>query len=154
MFTGLFSLLAFLLLLSSLSACAPTIKAQAPADFAAYQKEGQVYRTLNANGVVLRVKIIEEKAGAKLNFWKEAIHTRMSANDYIFRDSSTTTMNGQEAKVLEYATPLGAEDYAYLVAVAVDGDRVILAEAGGELSDYTKARSALLKALPSVKVED
>jgi len=140
------------LLATLLSGCAP-YKAQAPEGYAAWDQSSP-YKAISADGVLFRVHSESDETKAGLQFWKEAVHTKLNDAGYLFQDSTAIKIgSGEDAWVLEYATPMGARDYTYTVALTVKGEDIVIAESGGELEDYKKDREKIIAALKKLKLE-
>ena len=125
---------------------------RAPAGFAVWRKQGR-WQAVSPDGVSLRIRSakIPSKNRASVDFWSEALETRMLEAGYTLDAEQTlTTDGGHEVHVLELSGANGPVDQAFVVAIAVHGSRVIIAEATGEVTVFSEHREAILDSLQSL----
>ncbi len=123
-----------------------------PAGFAAWRKRGR-YQAVSPDGVAFRVRSakIPRKNRADVDFWIEALRTRMEQAGYTLdAEQSLGTDGGQELKVLELSGANGPVDQAYVVGIAVVGGKIVIAEASGEVGVFSKRRDAVLASLQTL----
>lgn len=141
-----------LVLLGPVLACGPD--AEAPAGFATYRAPGPL-RAVSPEGIVYRVRTEANEPRADLAFWREALRQRMLDAGYRLVGEEDiragTAESGLDGGVLELAAPVGERDVSYLIALFVDGDELILAEAAGEVLAFRERREAVLAAVRSIE---
>lgn len=125
--------------------------AEPPADFSAWKKRGR-YRAASSDNVMVRIRTVKDKAEADLEFWREAVRTRMDGAGYRVISESDLLADGDPGAVIELAAPLGTEDWSYLIAMFPSGRRIVLVEAAGEVSDFAARRDAIVEAIEQVKL--
>lgn len=143
-----------------LSACNPEVTAKAPASFAIVNDvqdndAGVAFRALSASGVLYRVrseKFEPEQATTTLAFWKEATQKKLESDGYVVSDSQDLTLDGLPGASLTALAPIGSVDYAYLIAFAPAGKRMVIAEAAGERAELDKVRAQVLEAIAAIKI--
>ena len=141
------------LLLCLVMGCVHTTAGNAeriPAGFAPYTQSGEI-KAVSPEGVVYRVRSVDNKPFAELTFWKEALKKRMLDAGYIFLTEAPIEADAQEGYLLELTAPYGQQDYTYLVAVFVRGNKITIAETAGEVSDLAARRDAVLEAIQNLK---
>ena len=134
------------------SAWGPRLRlaAEAPEGLSAYRGRREL-KAVSPDGVLYRVRAARHRPSADLAFWEEALETRMASAGY--RVVSTERVQSDslgEGAVIELGAPLGPDDATYIVGVFVDGRRLILVEAAGEVSRVEARREALLTAVRSL----
>ncbi len=123
-----------------------SFRASAPEGFAPYPGDNP-FRAISPDGVVYRAQTLPNDPEADLAFWREAVKTRMEKAGYKIVSDSTLPVGDREAALLELAAPLGNRDYGYLIAVAVEGKKILLVESAGDARDFVPRKAAVLKAI-------
>ncbi len=136
-----------LFLLTLLSACnSATLPTRAPDNFSHYENT-KYSKSVSANGVVYRIKQVSLKQG-DINFWKTALKTRMvDDSGYIFVGEKTFTNNEQEAYYIELKSPMGPEDYTYIIAIYPQPYGLMLIESAGEIKVFEEHREDILRSI-------
>lgn len=124
------------------------VDAPAPDGFAAWRpKDG--LRALSADDAMWRVRVLRSRQPADLSFWREALKNRLLETGYVLTGEGDVT--GPDGAVrgarLEWSAPDGERDAAWMVAIFVDGRRIVVAEAAGEAGAFASHREAVLGAL-------
>ncbi len=142
--------LAFAVLLAGCPA-APTAKlaTPAPGGFATFTDEA---RAVSAKGVVYRVREVANEPPADLAFWREALKKRMLDAGYAFVAEEPLAGAESEGHLLELAAPVGSADFGYLVGIYVRGERIVIAEAGGDLLELRAVRAQVVEAMRGIRV--
>jgi hypothetical protein len=123
----------------------------APEGFAAGRKAGR-FHALSPDDVMLRVRVEKNKPEADLAFWREAMTVRMTEAGYHVVATGDVTAGGTPGALLELSAPDGASDATYLVALFVDGKRLVLVEAAGEVSRVAKCRGVILASIQGMSL--
>ncbi len=145
-----YALICLLLLLSG-TGCLAQQQWSTPAGFAVYPDEKPL-KSVSPDGVVYRVKVAPNKPPAALPFWKEALKKRMLDVGYIFQREEDIMATGKQGYVLELVAPVGAKDYAYLIAVFIDdGDDLIIIESAGEIMRFNSHHEDIISAIRTNK---
>ena len=122
----------------------------APSGFAPWRKGGR-FQAVSPDHCVFRVRSAKNKPKADEAFWTEALRTRMVNAGYTLEAEQTLTgASGRELHLLELRAANGAVDQAYLVAITVQGGKVVIAEASGEVEAFAPRREAVLAALQAL----
>jgi hypothetical protein len=137
-------------LLCSALACS-SFKATPPKGFAVYE-DGDNYRAVSPDGVVFRVRNVDNEPEATLAFWSEALAKRMTDAGYIKLGEQAVSARGVDGKLIELAAPLGNRDYSFAIAVFVDGDDVVLVETAGEVALFASKRDDVLAAISALEL--
>jgi len=132
------------------SGCVP-FTAVAPEGFAAYEDRAP-FRALSPDGVLYRVRAVENEPEARLPFWQEALKKRMVDAGYQFIREGETQAGSSKGYLLELAAPVGTEDHTYLLALFDAGDELVLVEASGEVTEFEKRREAVMKAIGGLQL--
>lgn len=125
------------------------VDATAPDGFAVYEGRG-AFRAVSPEGVVYRVRTVDNKPRADLEFWREALRKRMLDAGYRLLAEDDVRTGNLDGYRLELAAPVGEQDYAYLVAIFVLGDELLVAESAGEVSRFQTVREAVLEAVRTI----
>lgn len=112
------------------------------------------YRAISPEGLMYRVRTVENYPPKDLAFWSEALRNHLSREGYhmIGQGERFTDTRQQEGMLYEWGVRYGPEDHIYLTAILVFGDRIAVAEAGGEHVTYRKYRDRLLESLKSIRL--
>lgn len=117
-----------------------------PDGFSAWKKK-RAYRAVTPDGVMYRVRSMKHKPKGELAFWKEAMKDRMIAAGYVIASEQDVTADGVPGALLECRAPLGEQDWTYLVGVFPDGGRLVIVEAGAEITQFEARKQAILTAV-------
>ncbi len=139
-------------LLTVLGAC-KSYEAVAPAGFAAYD-HGDDFRAVSSDGVVFRVREVDNEPEADLPFWREALKKRMGDAGYVIVADGDVRAKGRLGYLLQMAAPHGTHDYLYWVALFHAGDELVLVEAAGEASRLGGHKDDLLAAISALEIEE
>jgi hypothetical protein len=143
---------AIIFILSILVGCTTHEIVSAPAGFARYS-DSQEFKAVSPEGIVFRVRHEENKPYADLSFWKEALKKRMLDAGYIFLREASITADGQQGYLLELTAPFGEKDYTYLTAIFVRSNKIVIAEAAGEVTDLSARRDGILASIQRLKLD-
>lgn len=133
-----------------LGGCGTAYRAKPPSGFARLEQEGP-FRALTPDRVIYRVRQAPNEPRADLTFWQKALKQRMTDAGYLFVAEREIKASGVPGYLIELAAPFGQEDYSYLIALFVRDDRLVIAEATGEVSRLTKRRPAILSAIEGLQ---
>ena len=128
-----------------------SFKAKAPEGFAVYEGN-RPYRAMSSDGVVYRVRTVNDSTDATLAFWKEALKKRMLDAGYVFLREGEAKSSNQTGYVLEVTAPYGVRDYTYLMAVFKQDKHLVLVESSGEVATFEKRRPQVLAAIEQLAV--
>ena len=126
-------------------------KAKAPEGFAVYEGN-RPFRAMSSDGVVYRVRTVNDSTDAKLGFWQEALKNRMLDAGYTFLREGEAKSANQTGYVLEVTAPFGVRDYTYLMAVFKQGKHLVLVESSGEVATFEKRRPQVLAAIEQLAI--
>ena len=132
--------------------CAPRFTAVKPEGFAAYP-EGATFRAVSHDKIVYRVRTLENQPYAEFAFWKEALIKRMTAAGYRIISDSIVTLSKKDALLLEMAAPIEESDYSYMVAMAVNEKKILIAEAAGKVEPFQKKKGSIIKAITAIVIK-
>ena len=142
------ALAAALLVLVSCS----NIRIERPEGFAEYRARGS-YRAVSPEGMQFGVRTVDNYPRMDLDFWTAALKSQLMNEGYrLVRDVEPFEAGSGEGVLFEWGVPYGNESYIYLTAILVSGDKIAVAEAGGEHTVYKKHREALLASIGSLSV--
>lgn len=145
----LVALLATLALLAGCATVRPVLVV--PRGFAEYREESD-WRAVSPEGVALRVRLVDNEPPQTLEFWAEALRTQLEGSGYARLGEETVETALGPAVLLEWAAPVGQEDWVYLTGIAVSGSRIAVVEAAGAYPTYRKHRAAILDSLQSLDI--
>ena len=135
------------LVLILLTGClTPPIAFETPDGFAQFEDDIPP-RAISPEGVVLRVRTVENDPTQDLDFWSEALERNMTESGYMLLDSGEFDTGELDGVFFEWLAPLNDQDWVYLTGIAVTDDLIVIAEAAGPHAHYTGHRDSLLAAL-------
>lgn len=117
-----------------------------PEGFSSWRK-GARFRAASPDGVLYRVRSVKHKPEADLAFWKEAVRERMIAAGY----KAVAEQDLEGGVRMEFASPLGQEDWTYVLAFFLDGKKLVVAEAAGEVVRFDGRRAAVEAAMAGAR---
>lgn len=117
-----------------------------PESFAPYRVRRE-HRAVSPDDVMFRVRAERHTPRAGLDFWEEAVVKRMAEAGYRAVKAERVTIGGQAGVLLEYTAPYGTDDYTYLLGFSVQGGKVLVVEAAGEVTRFEARRSEIRAAL-------
>jgi len=135
-----------------LVACGTTVSFETPDGFAQFSDERQP-RAISPEGVVLRMRTVENRPVQDLDFWSEALERQMIDSGYLPLEKGEFATSGFDGTWFEWLAPLNDADWVYLTALAVVEDAIVIAEAAGPYDLYTERRADLLDSLSTIAVE-
>lgn len=122
---------------------------------------GFALRTVNADGVVLGVREVDNAARGSLTFWIEAIRNRLrTVRGYALLDERPVkAASGEAGHQLRLGRDEGSQAYDYWVTIFVtppglvsDG-QVLVVEAGGRREEFARVEDALGRAIDGFELE-
>jgi len=137
------------LLLVGCATAQPVLRA--PQGFAVYDGDGP-WRAVSPEGVALRARLVPNEPPQTLEFWAEALKVQLEKSGYTLTAEERLVTDTGNVHILEWAAPVGEEDWIYLTALAVLKQGIAVAEAAGEYTLYRKHRQAILDSLETLSV--
>ncbi len=122
-----------------------------PEGFASWRRKRR-FQAVSPDDVVFRVRKAKNKPKAELSYWREALVNRMKDAGYTVLSESDIQASGTPGVLLELGAANGEQDQVYLVAVFVDGRRLVIAEASGESSRFRPRREAVVAAIQGLEI--
>jgi len=139
------------LLLAGCATVRPVL--EQPKGFAEYREE-TAYRAVSPEGVVLRVRLVDNQPAQTLEFWAEALKTQLAKSGYSPMGEEVVETRSGKGIILEWVAPVGQEDWIYLTGLCVTDRGIAVAEAAGEYGTYQERRLAIILSLRSLKLEE
>jgi hypothetical protein len=127
------------------------ITAEKPEGFAEAKKDTS-YHAISPEGLLYRVRYVKNYPKKEIEFWQEALKNQLIKEGYHFIEEKEFELPGRKGVMFEWGAPYGNENYIYLTAIAVFGDRIAVAEAAGEHALYHLYRDALIKSLSTISL--
>lgn len=118
-----------------------------PEGFAPFRKAGR-FQAISADNVMYRVRSVRHKPEAELDFWKEALKTRMVEAGYKVLSEDTSP---NKTYVLEVGAANGPKDQTYLIGLKVEDWHLIIAEATGEAETFRAHRAAIVTSMQTLR---
>ena len=155
MLTRLYVSLLSVLWMTMLS-CATTnsVNAPAPKSFAINEdtEKDTLVSAVSFSGVIYRVRELENKEKADLNFWRESLEFQLKTAGYIFKGKRKITVKGGQGVMMNFIAPLTTTDYNFSVALFVKSDKIYVAEAAGEVKAFKPLRADIAKAVNDISL--
>jgi hypothetical protein len=142
---------ALLVLAVTAAAGCSRVSLDTPEGFARVEGRGE-YRAVSPEGMLLRVRTVANNPRKGPEFWSEALETHLREEGY--RPAGPPrplTSAGGSGFVYEWALPYGQQSYLYLTAVAVQGRRIIVAEAAAPYAVYQLHRQGIYESLQTIR---
>ncbi|MBN1697201.1 MAG: hypothetical protein JW881_06790 [Spirochaetales bacterium] len=146
----LFLLLSCLAIVMAAHSCSRLI-VEKPEGFAEMKKDNS-YHAISPEGLLYRVRYVENYPKKDLAFWREALKNQLVREGYQPVDEQEFDAPGREGVLFEWGAPYGNENFIYLTAIAVFGDSIAVAEAAGEYNLYGRYREALMDSLKTISL--
>ena len=137
--------------LLSLAACGTTVAYRTPDGFAQFSDQRQP-RSISPEGVVLRMRTVENKPVQDLEFWSTALERQMIDSGYLLLEKGQFASGDLDGVYFEWLAPLNDEDWVYLTGISVADDVIVIAEAAGAYPLYRERRAALIDSLSTITV--
>jgi hypothetical protein len=113
------------------AACTPAYEIEAPKSFRRYERSRD-FRWITPEGGLLRGREVANEPAATLDFWTEATVHHLERRGYkLQKTRSFRCAAGLDGKRIDLLVPRGGEDWLFTVGLMVDGDRILIIEAGG-----------------------
>ena len=123
---------------------------QKPEGFAEVKTRDQ-YQAVSPEGMLYRVRIMDNYPIQDLDFWSKAL------KNHLIKEGYNVTVDGERFEtaafpgvLFEWAVPYGHENYLYLTAIVVTDKQIAIAEAAAEHSVYRLYREVLKQSLESI----
>lgn len=129
--------------------CTTTPTVDTPAGFAGFES-AELPTAISAEGVGFRLRSVENEPAQTLDFWAHALERHLTESGYLPRERTPFRAPAGDGIAFEWIAPVGADDWAYLVAIVVTGTEILIAEAAGPVELYDRHRAALGEALETI----
>lgn len=152
----LFFILPLVLAAVLLSACQtpPLIH---PVGFAVYEDKTNSYKSISPERIMYRVRAHDNEDNADLAFWKTALKTHLKDSGYIQLAESEiragTTAAPTTGNLLTLASPLGAKDYTYLIAIFINKNKLLVFESAGETKYFGSHKDNIIKTIKNTNLD-
>lgn len=115
---------------------------------------GFALRAVNADGVVLGVREVDNDPSGSLTFWTDAIRNRLrTVRGYaLVEERSVKAATGQVGHQLLLGRDEGSQTYDYWVTVFVTDRRVLVVEAGGRREEFDRVQHAIRRAIDGFEI--
>ncbi len=146
--------LACCLWLLTLVGCARGYDMNRPPSFRAYEEDAHV-KMITADGVMLKVREVENYPKASLSFWSDALTQHLEHQGFavLGEKKCFKSQSGLEGCTVRFLSPRGAEDWVVSETVFVSGDTIYLVEAAGEFERFSAVEKELDGALATFRLK-
>jgi len=146
-----------LLVLTALWAgCGSSFAMSAPEGFVELDEEYSNYdaRFTSADGVVISVRSIEHDPKGDLDFWVEAIQSRIRMNGgyALLETEDVRAASGQSGKQLRFGRDQNGTPFKYWVTIFVTDAHIHIVEAGGRTEQFDAAQGRVENAIASLSI--
>lgn len=139
-----------------LAGCASGARLTPPAPFVTLDPANDGYRErhVTADGVVLSLRDVENRPRGPLSFWVQAIRSRLRrAGAYELEDEQDVrAASGETGRQMRFARDHGRRAYVYWITVFVDGDRLVMVEAGGREDRFTPLADDVARSIAGLRL--
>ncbi len=131
---------------------------KAPENFVQLEEpewSGFAMRAVNADGVVLGVREVENDPRGTLTFWTDAIRNRLrTVRGYaLVEERPVKAASGQTGHQMLLGRDEGSQPYDYWVTVFVTDDEVLVVEAGGRREEFARVQHAVRRAIDGFEIK-
>jgi hypothetical protein len=102
---------------------------------------------LSPEGFYYQVHIEENYPLKDFQFWYAALKKKMDIAGYTPLFEEVLSTGGNMRCYMEWGAPYGNEDYVYMINLIVCGNKLIIGEAAGEITQFQKYRSPIIESL-------
>jgi len=112
------------------------------------------FSAISPEGLSLRLRTVKNYPEKDIDFWTAALGKQLTGVGYYpAGDNRGFKSPAGKGSYFEWGLPYIGEDYLYLTAICVKGKKILILEAAGEQSVYSRYREALIKSLESVELK-
>jgi hypothetical protein len=121
--------------------------------FRAYEDSHEL-KLVTADGVMVKVREIENYPEASLDFWADALGQHLENQGYAKKSSTCfQATSGLRGCTLDFLLPHGAEDWVLSETLFVSGDTVYLVEAAGPFERFAKVEKEFYASLLTFRLK-
>mgnify|MGYP006309727065 CR=1 FL=1 len=132
-----------------LAGCATVPVVETPSGFAGFSADEE-RAALSPEGVGFRVRAVANDPEQTLGFWSDALERHLVESGYLARERRGFVSPAGDGIAFEWIAQVGDADWAYLTAIVVAGETILLGEAAGPVKLYDRHRRALDDALATM----
>lgn len=112
------------------------------------------FSSISPEGLTLRVRTAVNYPEKDIEFWSTALGNQLNGQGYYpAGEKKEFESPAGKGSYFEWGLPYLGEDYLYLTALCVKGKKILILEAAGEQSVYSRYRENLLKSLETAAVK-
>jgi hypothetical protein len=131
-------------------ACSP-VSLKKPEGFAE-QRVGNEYYAISPEGTLFRARSIRNYPEKSLDFWAKAVKKHLEDEGYQFIKEEGFDALKKPGVLFQWGAPYGRDNYIYLTAIIVSGDKIGIAEAACEFSLFAGYRDSLFASIKSITI--
>ena len=135
-----------------LSACQPPQLIH-PEGFAVYENNANNAKAVSPERIMYRVRAHDNEDKAELAFWTTALKTHMQDSGYLQLAESAINAGPVPGYLLTLASPLGAKDYTYVIAIFTYKDKLLVFEAAGETKYFDNHKDNIIKTIENTNLD-
>ena len=111
-----------------------------------------VVRGVSPEGVIIALRKIDNPKNGTLEFWAKAIENELSQEGHSLVENSPVRSDaGTGGRLMTFSSVHQGEEFTYMLAIFVEGERILVAEAGGKAVDVKKHAEDINKSLLTAK---
>ena len=119
-----------------------------------FHSTAEPYRAISPEGMMLRVRVVDNYPPKKLDFWAETLQIHMEKSGYQpTGEAEEFTAGDHSGILLTWAVPYNRQVFIYLTAILIADENIIVIESAGEHSIYSKYESDIRKSLSTLALE-
>lgn len=150
---------ALLTLSSVLFACGQSFTINTPRGFIVLEEERASqyeFRSTSADGIVIAVRDIENEQEGTLEFWAEAVTSKLrDSRGYAMLEESDISAGGVQGKQIRFGRDESGHSYRYWVTVFVRSEganaRIWVIEAGGRQEVFERRQEEIERTIASFR---
>ncbi len=117
-------------------------------------EEGKIYKAVSPEGVILKIRIVENAPSKDVEFWGDALSYQLKKEGYVSSSDGVYFTGAEHGGYYhEWALAYGTDTFKYLTAIIPYEKKIIIAEAAGEYIVFADYRDSIIECLKTVKLE-
>ncbi len=147
------------LLLAALavSGCGTSFELKQPSNFVVLDDHRGAYdfRAVDADGVVMAVREVDNNPRGTLYFWEKAVKNRLrTIGGYaLAEEKDVHAAGGQRGRQLRFGRDQNGHPYVYWLTLFVTHDRVYVVEAGGRQDNFQPVQAKVERAIAQFHID-
>lgn len=115
-------------------------------------RAGELYSAVSPEGIFFSVKTENNYPLKDIDFWREALKNQFDKNGYQLYKEEELYAGSNKGVLFEWLAPYSGSTYIYLTYITVNNDKIIIAEAAGEVNLFKEYREAITESIKTISL--